>query len=202
MPAAMTERPHPSGPLLPPSLPSIHVSSTLLCGMSCCHSLAVLDGELIGDPVGGSDLPRHARHTRRPARSVPHSRRQHSLVALVVLPLSSSAVSRQLVRVLHQYEFQSSLQRMSVLCSDEAGRTLIFTKGAPEVVARLCAADSLPHDYTDTFSRYARHGYRIIAIAYKQLAHMPDEDKDVVRPQLESELTMLGLHTARKQSEA
>ena len=170
------------------SSPSVHVSPMLLCGMSCCHSLAVLDGELIGDPLEVQIFrATHSRLVDQPELSnIP-------AVSVPCLSSSSSSLSRALVRVLHQYEFQSSLQRMTVVCRDESGRTLLFTKGAPEVVARLCAVDSLPHDYTATFSQYARHGYRIIAMAYKQLAELPDDDKDAIRPQLESGLTMLGL---------
>ena len=175
------------------SLPSIHVSPVLLCGMSCCQSLAVLNGELIGDPLE-VEIFRSTRATlvdRPEVSNIPAV----SLPSSATLSTSSStpACSRQLIAVLHQYEFQSSLQRMSVICRDEAGCTYVFTKGAPEVIARLCTADSLPHDYTETFSGYARHGYRIIAIAFKQLAELPDEDKDAIRPQLESGLTMLGL---------
>ena len=168
---------------------SLNVSPMLLSAMSCCHSLAVLDGELIGDPLEvqifratHATLVDQPELSNIPAVSVP-----------AVSSTSSSTLGSQLVRVLHQYEFQSSLQRMTVICRDKAGRTLVFTKGAPEVIARLCAADSVPHDYTATFSQYARHGYRIIAIAYKQLTELPDDDKDAIRPQLESSLTMLGL---------
>ena len=190
-------RPSISSPANSSSLsPSIHVSPMLLCGMSCCHSLAVLDGALIGDPLEVQIF----RATRATLLDKPELSNMLA-VSVPSLPSSSAVsassspppLSRHVVRVLHQYEFQSSLQRMTVICRDEDGRTLLFTKGAPEVVARLCTAESLPHDYTDTFSQYARHGYRLIAIAYKQLPALPDDDKDAIRPQLECELSMLGL---------
>ena len=169
------------------------VSPMLLCGMSCCHSLAVLDGELIGDPLEVQIF--------RATRAALIEKPELSTIPVVSVPsftassfLPSPSLSRQLVQVLHQYEFQSALQRMTVICRDEAGATLVFTKGAPEVIARLCDANSVPHDYTATFSQYARHGYRIIAIAYKQLTGVAlDEDKDIIRQQLECELSMLGL---------
>ena len=177
------------------SSPSINVSPMLLCGMACCHSLAVLDGELIGDPLEvqifratHATLIDKPELSNIPAVSIPSLHPSSSTTSSSV-----PSLSRRLVRVLHQYEFQSSLQRMSVICRDDDGRTLMFTKGAPEVIARLCTVDSLPNDYTDTFSHYARHGYRIIAIACKQLTELPLADKDAIRPQLESDLTMLGL---------
>lgn len=44
-----------------------------------------------------------------------------------------------------------------------------FTKGAPEKVSTMCHPKSLPNDFSMRLSQYAAQGFRVIALAYKEL---------------------------------
>ena len=101
------------------------------------------------------------------------------------------------------FQFSSELQRMSVIARVvEEGRdgsfgpaaTLAFCKGSPEAVARLCAARTLPPDYTATLERYAARGLRVLALACKQISDArPTRLSKMTRDQVEGELELLGL---------
>ena len=73
------------------------------------------------------------------------------------------------------FEFSSDMQRMSVVSRVVVEReegftqpaTLVFCKGSPEMLARLCQPATLPADYDRILDNYASRGYRIIAIANK-----------------------------------
>lgn len=46
------------------------------------------------------------------------------------------------ITILHQFPFSSALQRMSVIAQETGGEKQVFTKGAPEMVATLCRAET------------------------------------------------------------
>jgi cation-transporting ATPase 13A3/4/5 len=101
-------------------------------------------------------------------------------------------------------QFSSENQCMSVVCrvfqeqidGFTQPQCLVYCKGSPEKIQRLCLADSIPADYAAMLDRYASHGYRILAIACKFVpvnqARMAKINK-MSRAELESELTFLGL---------
>ena len=166
------------------------VSPALLAALSCCHSLAVLDGQLIGDPLEVQVF----RSTGASIEESDSSSSSSSSSTAIRLPTTPSSPSPATFRYQHIYEFQSSLQRMSVVCQSSDGPPVVFTKGAPEVVQRLCLPSTVPPSFTSTFAAYARQGYRVLAIAYKDVGEEAlQEDREQVRPTLESGLTLLGL---------
>ena len=182
------------------------VSPALLAALSCCHSLAVLDGELIGDPLeeqifrstGASieESPSSSSSSSSTPSTLPSpsSTSTSTSSTCIHLPSSLSSPSPPSFRYLHIYEFQSSLQRMSVVCHSSDGSHFVFTKGAPEVVQSLCLASTVPSSFTSDFAAYARQGYRVLAIAYKRIGQEAlQADREVVRPLLERELSLLGL---------
>lgn len=46
------------------------------------------------------------------------------------------------IAILHQFPFSSALQRMSVIAQEIGGNPQAFVKGAPEIVAMLCRAET------------------------------------------------------------
>ena len=62
---------------------------------------------------------------------------------------------------------------MSVICRNKIDNKFrIFTKGSPEKIGELCDPLSLPNNYAQVYSNYARDGYRVIALASKVLNNM------------------------------
>ena len=67
-------------------------------------------------------------------------------------------------------------------------------KGSPEKISELCDPNSLPSNYDEVMSNYTKDGYRVIALATKELVGMTAEGVHTVsRGEVESELNFLGL---------
>lgn len=72
--------------------------------------------------------------------------------------------------VIKQFTFSSGLQRMSVVARRLNGQNFeLYTKGAPEMIASLCKPDTVPADFQEKLMSYTQHGYRVIAMAWKEL---------------------------------
>lgn len=56
---------------------------------------------------------------------------------------------------------------MSVLAEVD-GKTYSFVKGAPEVISKLCSS-SVPSDFLQQNDLNARKGYRVLALAWKEV---------------------------------
>ncbi|EHA22475.1 hypothetical protein ASPNIDRAFT_214148, partial [Aspergillus niger ATCC 1015] len=145
--------------------------------MATCHSLRVVDGELLGDPLdvkmfqftgwsfeeGGSHTEEADSETILPSIARPPLSENHP-----------SAYQRHKIEaplelgILRTFEFVSHLRRASVIVrqyGDTGAST--FVKGAPESVKAICLPSSLPHDFDELLSNYTHKGYRVIACAAK-----------------------------------
>ena len=174
--------------LSPAALPPAQVEAVLHTALACCHSLALMEGELIGDPLEVQIFRSTGAAIIDTSASTDGSATSSTSIRI------PSPIGPRVVGLVHGYEFQSALQRMTVIARDEEGQHFVFTKGAPEVIQGLCLPASVPSSFTATFAGYAKHGYRIIAIAYKPVGKdVLLEDREAVRPSLERDLRMLGL---------
>ncbi|KAH9367897.1 hypothetical protein HPB48_000670 [Haemaphysalis longicornis] len=74
------------------------------------------------------------------------------------------------VGIVRELPFSSGLQRMSVV-TRMLGSTHfdVFCKGAPETIASLSKADTVPPDFVDTLTSYTQRGHRVLALAYRPL---------------------------------
>ncbi|XP_032588866.2 polyamine-transporting ATPase 13A3 isoform X3 [Drosophila mojavensis] len=70
--------------------------------------------------------------------------------------------------IVREFPFTSTLQRMSVItrCLSAQGFN-VYCKGSPEMLQQLCLPQSIPNDYTQQLSIFAKKGFRVIAMAYK-----------------------------------
>lgn len=69
------------------------------------------------------------------------------------------------IGIIQQYQFSSSLQRMSVIVralgSDDYKS---YTKGSPEMIIGLSKPETVPKDIALAVERYTTQGYRVIAM--------------------------------------
>lgn len=194
----------------------------LLYALATCHSLKVVDGEVIGDPLDvkmfeytgwtldeGKDRSAKATTKSGTAKNGKSklTERPPALVQTVVRPPGGQAFEVQdaiksgrhahflELGVLRTFEFVSSLRRMSVIVKRLKSQSMeVFVKGAPEVMADICDKDTFPADYDDLLSYYTKHGYRVIACAGKSMAGMSwIKAQRMRREQAESGLRFLGL---------
>lgn len=95
--------------------------------------------------------------------------------------------------------FDSDRKCMSVVCSNQNDETLVFTKGAPDMLLKKCSrirqtkgTTLLTRELVRKISRVndemAQDALRVIAVAYKRLDSLPYS-----RDELESNLTFIGL---------
>ncbi|KAM8850921.1 polyamine-transporting ATPase 13A3-like isoform 5-T5 [Spinachia spinachia] len=172
-----------SGRFLPPEADPAKeslVDTVFVACMATCHSLTKIEGELSGDPL---DLkmfsatgwileepteeetalhnPIMPTVVRPPTHSVPEANQNN--MELSELPSCEIGIVRQ-------FPFSSTLQRMSVVVRKLGEKHMkAYLKGAPEVVAHLCKQHTVPQSFTETLETYTRQGFRVIALAHRQL---------------------------------
>ncbi|KAF5380526.1 hypothetical protein D9615_004513 [Tricholomella constricta] len=188
--------------------------ATFLYALATCHSLKMVDGEVIGDPLDVKmfGFTGWTLEEGKIGTGVVKSKRaaaeQTALVQTVVRPpgsaqfkledaLKGSAKRAHFLElgVIRTFEFVSSLRRMSVIVKRLKSTSMeVYVKGAPEVMVDICDRDSFPQDYEDLLSYYTKRGYRVIAIAGKSIEGLSWlKAQRMKREQAESGLQFLGL---------
>ncbi|KAK0504701.1 hypothetical protein EDD18DRAFT_1126008 [Armillaria luteobubalina] len=190
--------------------------ATFLHALATCHSLKMVDGEPLGDPLD-MKMFSFTKWTLEEGRvsgtGVIKSRsgaimEQAALVQIVVRPPGSAQFRLEdalkgatkhahflELGVIRTFEFVSGLRRMSVIVKRLKSNSMeIYVKGAPEVMGDICDKDSFPEDYDDLLSYYTKRGYRVIAIAGKSIEGLSWlKAQRMKREQAESGLRFLGL---------
>ncbi|EIW73562.1 hypothetical protein TREMEDRAFT_67419 [Tremella mesenterica DSM 1558] len=159
----------------------------LLHALATCHSLKLIDGEMIGDPL---DIKMFSytgwtldEGQSRPVTAKGGVERPQTLVQTVVRPPGTDQwhVEDALrpgskhahfleLGVIRTFDFVSALRRMSVIVKRLKSTSMeVYVKGAPEVMPEICDPSSFPIDYEDMLSYYTRNGFRVIAIAGKSI---------------------------------
>ncbi|XP_014236851.1 cation-transporting ATPase 13A2 isoform X1 [Trichogramma pretiosum] len=177
--------------------------SEVLIGMVTCHSITIIDGQLIGDPLDLKMFESTGWILEEP--NVSDTSKFSMLFPTVVRPPDNSSITMKnllkshdsedhggdeslttslatdeladdgvVIGIVRQFPFTSSLQRMSVIT-----RTLgadhydLYCKGSPEMILSLSKPESVPHDFNSVLQEYTSEGYRVIALAYKSLKRLP-----------------------------
>jgi cation-transporting ATPase 13A1 len=98
------------------------------------------------------------------------------------------------IKVVKRFQFSSLLRRMSVIIHvDREGRSHYFAavKGAPEALHSML--DKCPEDFESIYKRFAREGYRVLALGYRHLKiHNIHEAQHIQRETVECDLIFAG----------
>jgi len=95
---------------------------------------------------------------------------KYNTAAMVVRPpktisLTENTNETSEIHIIQQYQFSSSLQRMSVIvCTQGSNNFQVYTKGSPEMIINLSKAETVPKDVLLALERYTKQGYRVIAM--------------------------------------
>lgn len=186
---------------------------SFLVAMLTCHSLRLVDDELLGDPLdfkmfqfGGwsyeEDLQKHEFHSMYDQRHEGDIFPENStIIPAVVHPNGNDPKNRftdndphNFLGIVRSFEFLSELRRMSVIVKPSSDNVYwSFTKGAPEVISEICNKSTLPKDYESLLHHYTHAGYRVIACAGKTLPKRTWlYSQKVTREEIESNLEFLG----------
>ncbi|KAJ5179631.1 hypothetical protein N7492_002841 [Penicillium capsulatum] len=182
----------------------IEKQRSIVYTMATCHSLRVVDGELLGDPLdvkmfqftgwsyeeggdhafGGQASPNF--DTIAPSVAKPPVAGNGTEAAANDTPVE--------LGVLRNFEFVSHLRRASVVVRQFGDNgASVFVKGAPESIRDICVPESLPSDYDELLNYYTHKGYRVIACATRyerKLSWM--KVQKLTRAEAESNLEFLG----------
>nr|XP_033814173.1 probable cation-transporting ATPase 13A4 isoform X2 [Geotrypetes seraphini] len=167
----------------------------LLGAMASCHSLIILDGKVQGDPL---DLKMFEATNWEidVSGGLTTNQEEVSEGSLIIKPgPKTSKVPIEGISILHQFPFSSSVQRMSVIVelTGEA-KVVAFMKGAPEKVVSFCKTDTVPNNFAKELEHYTLQGFRVIALAFKNLnLRRQDNMDEVMREEVECDLEFLGL---------
>lgn len=152
-------------------LETIHVMAT-------CHSLVVLDDEMVGDPLEKATLKAVDWNLTKGETVVPTKRKTHGL------------------KIYQRFHFASALKRMSVIAGHTpAGSSeteyLGVVKGAPETLQSMFK--NCPADYEEVYLEMARRGARVLALGYKKLGVLSHQQvRDQTRATVECDLSFCG----------
>uniref|UniRef100_T1H8S0 Cation-transporting ATPase n=1 Tax=Rhodnius prolixus TaxID=13249 RepID=T1H8S0_RHOPR len=170
------------------------IMSPILHAMASCHSLTKIDGKLCGDPLDLSMFDSTDWDIEEPGNE---TNRFDQLAPTVVKPRGWQFVNVPLeIGIVRQFHFSSNIQCMSVITRTLGARNMtLYTKGAPEKILKMCLPSTIPENISSSLAYYTTAGYRVIAIAYKQLPKTFKwlHSQRVMREQVEYELIFLGL---------
>ncbi|KPI41682.1 putative cation-transporting ATPase [Cyphellophora attinorum] len=184
------------------------VNKYMLYTMATCHSLRLVDDELIGDPLDvkmfdftgwtfeeGSVRTAHyiepGSHQIPPSVARPPPGMEYDLDDAE----ENDNPPPVELAVLRSFEFVSHLRRASAIVRQNGDDTgaMIFCKGAPEVMRDICTPSSMPADFDDFLSYYTHKGFRVIACANKYISRLTSSEMDRMdRSEAESRLQLTG----------
>ncbi|KAF2654726.1 hypothetical protein K491DRAFT_779258 [Lophiostoma macrostomum CBS 122681] len=159
------------------------VHKAALYTMATCHSLRLVDDELVGDPL---DLKMFnftgwsfEEGEQRSAGGGGEEETDQKLSPSVARPppgreydIDDSETNRKPIElgVLKSFEFVSQLRRASVIVRQFGSKSgQVYVKGAPECMREICLPDSFPTDYEDLLAYYTHRGFRVIGVATKTI---------------------------------
>jgi len=148
-------------------------NSLLLANMATCHSLIVIDGSINGDPL---DLKMFESTEWELEEQGEDNEKFDKMISTIVKapqlnsePFSLDDLPLE-IGITRQFTFSSTLARMSVIVRKLGMRNFtVFTKGAPEKIEELCLEDTIPEDFHARLQELTVSGYRVIAMAAKEL---------------------------------
>ncbi|XP_069683433.1 polyamine-transporting ATPase 13A3-like isoform X2 [Periplaneta americana] len=156
--------------------------SGLELGMAACHSLTLIDGALSGDPLDVKMFESTGWQLEEPDVA---DHDKYDLIIPTIVKSPGEAPTE--IGLVHQFQFSSTLQRMSVV-TRTLGSTdfMLYCKGSPEMIVSLSRPDTVPEDLPSTLQQYTEKGHRVIAIgrrvleesSYTKIQRMRREDAE------------------------
>ncbi|EPR79692.1 P-type ATPase [Spraguea lophii 42_110] len=147
-------------------------------GLSTCHTLIKVEDNVMGDGMEIKML------------EMANAELTDKKSVIITSDFDNTEIELKMLEV---HEFNSKIMRMSVKVSD-GKQTYLFCKGSAESIKGLLS--EIPDEYQYTVEKYAKNGYRVLAMAYKKITEDNTKnnllmDKEKIRKHNENELTFL-----------
>ncbi|XP_050682195.1 polyamine-transporting ATPase 13A3-like isoform X2 [Leptidea sinapis] len=180
--------------------------SPVVQALASCHSLTSIQGQLKGDPL---DLKMFEFTQWVLEEPGPENTRYDNLTPAIVRPVCTQNEALQNlddydpltmempyeIGLLRRFHFSSSQQSMGVIARVLGQPSMVYyVKGAPEKIAGMCDALTLPDNFNTVLNEYTSNGFRVIGLAYKKLDRKMKwvDAQRVKRDMLEHGMTFLG----------
>ncbi|XP_029680789.1 probable cation-transporting ATPase 13A3 isoform X1 [Formica exsecta] len=169
----------------------------LFKGMLVCHSLTLINGELCGDPLDVK-MFESTKWILKESDCIDVNKYDGIAPVIVKLPESNFTenINEEIseIGIIQQYQFLSSLQRMSVIVRVLGSNDFrAYTKGSPEMIINLSKTETVPSDISLVLERYTRQGYRVIAMGRRTISENSAKVLKLSREAVERDLEFLGL---------
>ncbi|DAA75462.1 TPA_exp: putative P-type ATPase [Trichophyton benhamiae CBS 112371] len=181
-------------------------NTAILYTMATCHSLRMIDGELIGDPLDVKMFEFTSWSYEEGSHNTAEVYEDYENISPSIArsplnfappndagptPEASNATELSILRI---FEFVSQLRRASVVVRQPGSDGVdIFVKGAPECMKDICIPKSLPPDFSELLNYYTHRGFRVIACATKHIPQFSLRDIfSMSRADAESDLEFIG----------
>ncbi|XP_040913739.1 cation-transporting ATPase 13A2 isoform X2 [Toxotes jaculatrix] len=179
--------------------PSLLPPGPMLTGLACCHTVMLLQGQPLGDPLELKMIDSTGWTHQEPegdGKVLDAEFGGHKVLAVMRPPAqrlqAQGTSTSEAVAIVQRFPFSSALQRMSVVTVAHGGRSaLAFIKGSPEMVASLCRAETVPAQFSSKLRRFSSEGLRVLALAYKPLDSNSDF-RTIERGEVEKDMQFLG----------
>ncbi|KAL3201952.1 hypothetical protein MRX96_012220 [Rhipicephalus microplus] len=126
----------------------------MLVGLATCHSLHLVDGEVVGYEMDMKTLQTIDWKLEEPklGEPVPFDK----IPARIVMPRNVRLSSTSL-GIVRQFPFESQLQRATVVVMAANSNIFhIYSKGAPEVIQQMCLPETVPESFEETLESYTK----------------------------------------------
>ncbi|KAG5440200.1 hypothetical protein PCANB_001769 [Pneumocystis canis] len=168
--------------------------NAMLYTMATCHSIRLLNNDLIGDSLdlkmfNFTEWTYEENQEYVPSNNTYWNSGNQNIVqdpnaliiSSIVKPkkdlrindirdLNFENASSFELGIVKSFEFVSCLRRMSVIVKEFNSPDMqVYLKGAPEIMKNVCNLDSLPDNYEEILFYYTSRGFRVIACAMKTL---------------------------------
>ncbi|KAJ9060291.1 hypothetical protein DSO57_1032328 [Entomophthora muscae] len=166
------------------SLEKTGFSDLFQLAISTCHSVTLVGGELIGNPVDIEMFTSTKWKLQTP--QIPEY-------------IDTIEGPNRVAHILRRFEFVHARASMSVAVLDEiTGHVHVFIKGSFEKMGALAA--NLPNDYNTATTRLAAEGCYVLAVAHRDLGIVTKQQVDAMtREEMEGNADLLGLVVFKNQ---
>ncbi|KAM9786025.1 polyamine-transporting ATPase 13A2 [Neosynchiropus ocellatus] len=177
--------------------PRLLPAGPTLSGLACCHTVTLLRGQPLGDPLELKMVESTGWTLQEPEGDGKMFNEEfggHRVLAVMrpCKPLQH-ATSCEPVAIVQRFPFSSALQRMSVVTVTSGGRSAVaFMKGSPEMVASLCLQSTVPPQFSSVLKNFASEGLRVLALACRALDNGSDPTA-IERGEVEKDMNFVGL---------
>ncbi|KAI7829102.1 hypothetical protein BX661DRAFT_142712 [Kickxella alabastrina] len=185
---------------------------SVVCALATCHSLRLVNGFPVGDPLEAKMLEFSGWHIEEADEVLTPSFEKLGKVSdakawqpptVAYPPLAAETQagavknsSANPVGVFKVFEFSSALRRASVISQPFLAPHIfhVYAKGAPEVIRSICNPATVPTNHDQLLDQYTRSGHRVIALAGKTLCgYSHAQVRAMERFSAESDLVFMGL---------